>query len=1217
MRGSCGRSGTSLRGLARATLAVAFFVGLASPPAHAFEYFDGRLQVHGFFEEQVRALSNNFDAADDLDLAAWQHVLNIETEYDFAPDGWGPFDVLSGFLRLEARYDCVWTRACGIFPSADAFGNRANHLPGVKTSGRPSGVSGSFYIGDAASGPANERRLTSRYLEQRAEPTVDGRDVAAGGSDVLTRPIVALQQPRNSRKPARVDQLPGLSGLFVVRGPNARFERGGDDPAFFIFSEQMNCKFGVRAIPGGANGIGNQIIGPINPKCDANERGGLAGKPNPFGSLDFNPVLTADGDGITPIPGVTPFGSAELPARRAAEFALGTLSGGDGTRSTGIFLPSRGFQRAQQSRNLDSPRQNFSEGQLAWNRGDSQGWERELREAYFDMEFFDSQLWIRAGRQSIVWGKTELFRTTDQFNPVDLALASLPSLEEARIALWSIRGVWSFYNVGPAEDVRLEVALNFDQFKPSDIGQCGEPFTALVACNKRTGLWAHGLTGFGLAGEDRPDSPWQDIEGLEFGARVEFRLGRFSFQISDFVGFDDLPYTDIIHTFERRVDPATGRPIRASSRGSCSSGFEDACLPIRSNLSLNGLPTDPNANALAQSGGVLPGQDVVPNVDPDSLAADRRAVIDEFGSNLQLFTMICATSIGFNSADYSACGQSVFNSRRNTFNLTNPPVPRDQVKNLPTVSALLANTGAGNAIASGLVAAGFTATVPVPFIRLNQDPCDGFFSLGDGTCSAVAARTSNLFMAPGGPTLNQVLTDEQEALLGCGPFWGTDCEADGIDLLNADAGVLMQSFVGFPGNYTPEFIQSGFSDWNLANGDPQPGTTGFRALGSGLPATRVVDGEVIQVPGSRSDLLTDGLTANPAFNANQDGCANPSAPGCAGASVLQFPVVAHPSCANPADCFGVLANPQQFASEMAAYSYNYQMLLVAFSQRASGATTAERNEFDPTNPYAVYDSTDPSTIDNRGKCSILQPQFCSSVRSLFDLSGAQRNSVRAGGNEGFGRWDFTWHSGGEAILRYTKRNVLGFSFDFAEDMTKSNWGTELTWISRQRFTNNDRTDGVEESGTINLTISVDRPTFINFLNQNRTFFFNSQWFFQYITDYDKGFTSNGPYNILGTFTIQTGYYQDRLLPGVTFVYDRRSNSGAALTSIGYRFTENFSGTVGMNFFWGRFQTTDIPIQGLSTVGAQVGRDAYTQGVENGLAVVRERDEFFMRLRYTF
>ena len=76
---------------------------------------------------------------------------------------------------------------------------------------------------------------------------------------------------------------------------------------------------------------------------------------------------------------------------------------------------------------------------------------------------------------------------------------------------------------------------------------------------------------------------------------------------------------------------------------------------------------------------------------------------------------------------------------------------------------------------------------------------------------------------------------------------------------------------------------------------------------------------------------------------------------------------------------------------------------------------------------------------------------------------------------------------------------------------------EFTWVSKQNFfNNNDFEDNVSQSGVLNLTVSVDRPTFINFLNQNRTFFINSQWFFQYITDHKDGFVLNGPVNVLFT-----------------------------------------------------------------------------------------------------
>src|SRR5690606_20489219 len=129
---------------------------------------------------------------------------------------------------------------------------------------------------------------------------------------------------------------------------------------------------------------------------------------------------------------------------------------------------------------------------------------------------------------------------------------------------------------------------------------------------------------------------------------------------------------------------------------------------------------------------------------------------------------------------------------------------------------------------------------------------------------------------------------------------------------------------------------------------------------------------------------------------------------------------------------------------------------------------------DPSDPYSLIE----------GKCSFLQPQYCSAVKSIMDITGAQRNTVRAGGRGAYGRRDFVWHSGAEGVLRYTKRNVLGFSLDFAEDVTKSNWGAEFTWIEGQRFADNDEEDGITESDTLNLTVSVDRPTFINFLNPN-------------------------------------------------------------------------------------------------------------------------------------
>jgi hypothetical protein len=191
--------------------------------------------------------------------------------------------------------------------------------------------------------------------------------------------------------------------------------------------------------------------------------------------------------------------------------------------------------------------------------------------------------------------------------------------------------------------------------------------------------------------------------------------------------------------------------------------------------------------------------------------------------------------------------------------------------------------------------------------------------------------------------------------------------------------------------------------------------------------------------------------------------------------------------------------------------------------------------------------------------------------------------------------------------------------DFAEDVTKSNWGVEFTWVAKQYFfDNNDFDDNVAESDVLNLTVSVDRPTFINFLNQNRTFFINSQWFFQYITDYRSGFTFNGPLNVLFTVAIFTGYFQDRLNPQLVTVYDFGSRSGALFPSVTYRFTEAFSAGVGLGFFFGRTQIVDMPQRAFPPAANRAGgASGYHDGVDNMLSLLRDKDEVWMKLRWTF
>ncbi|MDJ0785794.1 MAG: hypothetical protein QNK05_03235 [Myxococcota bacterium] len=1105
---------------------VALAVLVASTQAQAFEFFDGRLQVHGYYEMTVRSIWEDFTGANEWDLTQWYHVLNLEIEADIAPDGFGPFDLVSAFSRVEVRYDCVWRRGCWMFPSVNSYGDEAKRLPKYASDGRRSGFSGSQFLGDV-------RRFNAV------------RDVQKLG---FNNRLVAPEDPK---RPVDFPFISGVEGFFGIAGVDGVLGTE-DDPAGNTFRRYIGsrCVFGHQKVKGSVNGNGTRVLGPWDPRCETDEIGALRNVPNPFKATDKNvPVLGGAG------------GSAALPYRPAPMFNFNQE--GISNRAQGLFYPSAALTRELEAGNFDNHDQNFSQDQLAWNHGASQKTWRELKELYFDLEMFDSRLWLRIGKQNIVWGKTELFRTTDQFNPQDLGLASLPSLEESRIALWAARGVWSFYEVGPLEDVRLEVAFNFDTHEPTDLGQCGEPYSPLPVCSKRFGLFGHGFAGAGIAGEDRPPKPWENIKGIEIGARVEFRWDRFSVAISDWYGYNDGFWVDRLFLYSRNVDPLTGRPRERTelrNQGRCRSGFEDACLR------------------------------------PDE-------ALEKHSLNQQLFAVVCAGSVGFSTLDLTSCGQSVFNSRALAAGF---PIAEafgaalaGQTGNVTgTVFHALAGLTANGFAALGgpdgiqgtpddifpFMAAGFNigiglppgapacggACLPTPLVPLSIDPQDG-----------PASPTAGLLGALG---VNQFLTDEQEALLGCGPFYSTDCDTQGIDLLNAEVSALLISW--------PNAQDATFGiRWDTFIGK-QPGTVGFD---QNAACTRFERGRAFILPGCRGP-------GDPGYTINKDGSTT------GGSASVGVPQGYPAGFANGAQQILIQrVHPftgQRFRSEMAVLSWNYLMTLVINSQAAAGEPIQKTN-FDPNRPL------------RRNGCSFRVVQFCSAVTGVLAITGQTRPDLRAGGNGRFGRRDFIWAGGGEAILRYEKRNVLGVSVDFAEDTTKSNWSFEFTWIEDQPFGSVDEIDGNEDVDLWNLTVSVDRPTFINFLNANRTFFFNSQWFFQYINGHTKGHAANGPWNVFMTFAVSTGYFQDRLLPNLVMVYDFSSNSSALLPSITYRFNEAFSASFGVAFFAGRFEERSAEIRPLGTPPNLQGSTRNSSFVENGLSAIRQRDEVFLRIRYTF
>jgi hypothetical protein len=306
-------------------------------------------------------------------------------------------------------------------------------------------------------------------------------------------------------------------------------------------------------------------------------------------------------------------------------------------------------------------------------------------------------------------------------------------------------------------------------------------------------------------------------------------------------------------------------------------------------------------------------------------------------------------------------------------------------------------------------------------------------------------------------------------------------------------------------------------------------------------------------------------------------------------------------CATAAGCRSHPFTGQIWSSEMAIASWNLLMLTVAL-----GAT-------DNAQSLSTLDRTQPLAV---GRCSFRQPQYCAFVSGLAAQARNTRNDIRAGGNGRFGRRNFVWASVGDVALRYEKRNILGFSMDFAEDTTKSSWGVEFTYIDDTFAADNGSMSGLTDLDEYNLTVSVDRPTFINFLNANRTFFINSQLFVSHLQGYSKDVLRDGPWTALILVNANTGYFQDRFLVGSAAVYDFTSQSMAFLPSVQYRFTENFSVTIGAAVLAGKWKGgRDMGVNQFSATSDTNLND--TIYVENGISPARDLDNFFLRLRYTF
>lgn len=463
------------------------------------------------------------------------------------------------------------------------------------------------------------------------------------------------------------------------------------------------------------------------------------------------------------------------------------------SKKNGVYFQSPGSRHEYEQyhdlvSNLDLK---YSVDSLSWNHGASQQ-EHEFMEGYLEFEMADSQVYARLGKLIVVWGKTELFRNQDRNNPLDIGNGIFAPLEEQRVGQWALDLTFSpeaFMRVGPVEDLRLEVLTIFNPFEPTDLGKCGEGTAVDYICLKSFGAMANGLAGIGVIGEHRPYDDQSGIERWDFGARIEGRLDRFTFAISDFWGWDDGFYLDVVQHYQRTNDPVTGAPLSVTnfeSTKGCKIRTNSDGVPVGP----NGIPNDGDEAIPSQGQCLLWGK---PDADGVQQLRSPNAIAKLQNVNQTIFHSLCSYTF---DPDEGYCA----------FDRVNDP------RTFGFISEIL--SGAGTL--GGIVLEGTES------IRTLEDGV--IYRQGE-----LFKRTQFLAISPNTPSgtnnqdLGVVLQPAQAALLGCGEVYASPCSSNqsiiwgrnpalaqaltrdpvdghpkfgGIDLMNADASVITQEFTG-------------------------------------------------------------------------------------------------------------------------------------------------------------------------------------------------------------------------------------------------------------------------------------------------------------------------------------------------------------------------------------------------------------------------------------
>ena len=222
--------------------------------------------------------------------------------------------------------------------------------------------------------------------------------------------------------------------------------------------------------------------------------------------------------------------------------------------------------------------------------------------------------------------------------------------------------------------------------------------------------------------------------------------------------------------------------------------------------------------------------------------------------------------------------------------------------------------------------------------------------------------------------------------------------------------------------------------------------------------------------------------------------------------------------------------------------------------------------------------------------------------------------------------------GGQTSTVYKQAHTVGLAMDYFESWSGVVMRIESSWTFNELVNNTRSVDWTDTSDVMRFSLGFDRPTFIPFLNKDRTFFLSLQifdtWYWDHEGDKNTGYFVD-EHNWITTFFFIGNYMRDKLKPVGFYVWEEYSNSHVAGFNLEWLMDNHWSIKGGFHLIWegDDNMTHDVgPFQNFISLnnqgaGGAFGQRPYVSSTfgpgRQGIGALRNYDEVFFELKYQF